>query len=99
MCFHSTTAQRFPVPSVPTDARQYDEDRYWKGPTWINLNWCIIQGLREYGDAKLADELQRRTVDLVAQSGFAEYFSAKSGAPYGADDFSWTAALALDLAT
>jgi hypothetical protein len=90
---------RFPVPSVPTDARQYDEDRYWKGPTWINLNWCIIQGLRVYGDSKLAEELQRRTVELVAQSGFAEYFSAQSGAPYGAADFSWTAALALDLAT
>ena len=30
---------RFPVPSVPTDGPQFDDDRYWKGPTWVNTNW------------------------------------------------------------
>ena len=90
---------QFPVPSVPTDAPQFEADRYWKGPTWINLNWSVIQGLRAYGYSDLADQLRERTLDLVGQMGFAEYFSAVTGAPFGAEDFSWTAALALDLLT
>lgn len=88
---------RFPVPSVPTDARQFDDDRYWKGPTWINMNWAIIEGLRVYGETELADELRRCTLDLVDQAGPAEYFSALDGRGFGAHDFSWTAALTLDL--
>ena len=88
---------RYPVPSVPTDGPQFDADRYWKGPTWVNTNWAIIVGLREYGENELAGELRRRTLELVAQSGFSEYFSPLTGEGYGADDFSWTAALALDL--
>lgn len=88
---------RYPVPSVPTDAPQFDADRYWKGPTWVNTNWAVIAGLREYGEHDLARELQRRTLDLVERAGFSEYFSPLTGEGYGADDFSWTAALALDL--
>lgn len=88
---------RFPVPSVPTDAPQFESHRYWKGPTWININWAIIEGLCAYGEHHLADELRRRTIDLVEDSAFAEYFSALSGEGLGVDGFSWTAALTLDL--
>jgi hypothetical protein len=88
---------RYPVPSVPIDAKQFDADRYWRGPTWINTNWLVIEGLRAVGDETAAAELRRRTLDLVDRSGFAEYFSALDGHGYGAPDFSWTAALVLDL--
>jgi hypothetical protein len=86
-----------PVPSVPLDAPGFDALRYWKGPTWVNLNWTIIQGLVASGRSDLADELRDRTVALVSQAGFAEYFSPLDGTGLGADDFSWTAALTLDL--
>jgi len=88
---------RFPVPSVPLDAPDFDADRYWRGPTWVNTNWMIIQGLRASGEDELADAVRARTLELVAESGFAEYFSALTGAGYGAAEFSWTAALVLDL--
>jgi glycogen debranching enzyme len=88
---------KFPVPSVPTDSRQFDDNRYWKGPTWINTNWVIVEGLRTIGEADLAEELRRRTVGLVEGEGFSEYFSALNGVGFGADHFSWTAALILDL--
>ena len=87
----------FPVPSVALDAPEFDANRYWKGPTWINMNWMIVEGLRECGEHGAADELRRRTLDLVHQSGLAEYFSPISGRGFGAEDFSWTAALVLDL--
>lgn len=87
----------FPVPSVAVDAPQFDAHRYWKGPTWVNTNWMIVQGLREHVDTGRADELARRTVALVEDAGFYEYFSPLTGEGFGAAEFSWTAALVLDL--
>jgi glycogen debranching enzyme len=87
----------FPVPSVPIDAPQFDDDRYWKGPTWVNTNWAIIEGLRVDGATDVAEQLRERTLTLVEQEGFAEYFSALTGRGFGADEFSWTAALTIDL--
>ena len=88
---------RFPIPSVPTDGPDFDADRYWKGPTWVNTNWLVERGLRSCGETALADELRARTLELVARSGFAEYFSPFTGEGYGAAEFSWTAALTIDL--
>jgi glycogen debranching enzyme len=88
---------RFPVPSVPIDAPQFDDDRYWKGPTWVNTNWMIIEALRRRDQHERADDLAARTLDLVDESGFAEYFSPLTGQGYGAPEFSWTAALTVDL--
>ena len=88
---------KYPVPTVSIDCPGFDDKRYWQGPTWINTNWLIIQGLRRYGYDKFADQLKSRSLDLVAKSGFNEYFSPLDGQPYGIDNFSWTAALTIDL--
>jgi neutral trehalase len=88
---------RHPVPSVPTDAPEFEPDRYWKGPTWININWAVIEGLRRIGRTDLADALRQSSLELLEQAGPAEYFSAITGEGFGAEEFSWTAALALDL--
>jgi neutral trehalase len=88
---------RFPVPSVPTDAPQFEPERYWKGPTWVNTNWIAIQGLRRSGATAAADDLARRTIELVGARGCFEYFSPLVGTGFGAGSFSWTAALVLEL--
>jgi Mannosylglycerate hydrolase MGH1-like glycoside hydrolase domain len=88
---------QFPVPTVPTDAPQFREEAYWKGPTWINMNWMIIDALVALDKHSLAGELRQRTLDLVDRAGCFEYFSSLSGRGYGASEFSWTAALVLDL--
>lgn len=90
---------RYPVPSVPLDAAEFREAGYWKGPTWVNMNWMIAEGLHEYGYEELAEELRLRTLELVKHAGFSEYFSSLTGEGYGADGFSWTAALVIDLVT
>ncbi len=87
-----------PVPSVPRNAPQFRPVRYWKGPTWVNTNWMLVEGLRRYGHDDLADELRDRTLALVGAAGVWEYFSPLDGSGHGAPDFSWTAALTLDLA-
>jgi hypothetical protein len=88
---------RYPVPSVPLDSPEFREAGYWKGPTWVNTGWLIVEGLRGYQHAELAEELRQRILGLVERAGFSEYFSPLTGEGYGADDFSWTAALVIEL--
>ncbi|TAH35842.1 glycoside hydrolase [Candidatus Saccharibacteria bacterium] len=87
----------YPVPSVPADSSGFDPVRYWQGPSWLNTNWLVIQGLREYGYNDHADALTETSLEMVERSGFAEYFDPNTAEPLGADNFSWTAALTLDL--
>ncbi len=88
---------KYPVASVPLDSKWYKELGYWQGPTWLNTNWLIIDGLRQYGFHREADNISKQSLNLVEQNGPYEYFSAKTGKPAGAKNFSWTAALTIDL--
>lgn len=87
----------WPVPSVPLNSSYFDPIKYWQGPTWVNTNWLIIDGLKRYGFMEEAQVLQERTVEMVAKSGFYEYFNPQNGHGLGAANFSWTAALTIDL--
>jgi hypothetical protein len=88
---------KFPVPSVPFRSHRYNEVGYWSGPTWLNINWLIVDGLNRYGLTAHAKKLTSSSIAMVEKSGAYEYFSALDGAGLGARDFSWTAALAIDL--
>jgi hypothetical protein len=85
------------VPTYDRTAADYDARRYWRGPVWVNTNWLVSRGLRQHGRTELADGIDDATLALVARSGFREYFDPDTGEGYGSDDFSWTAALVLDL--
>jgi hypothetical protein len=61
------------------------------------MNWFIITGLQRYGFSEEADWLRTRTLGLVEQGGFREYFNPLTGEGLGAHGFSWSAALTLDL--
>ena len=87
----------WPVPSVPLTSSYFDPYKYWQGPTWVNTNWLIIDGLKRYGYHDEAKVLADKTLQLLAKSGCYEYFSPLNGDPAGAANFSWTAALAIDL--
>ena len=87
----------WPVTSASKASPAYDPRRYWRGPVWVNINWFFIQGLERYGMRAEADELRRLTLELVSRSGFVEYYDPRTGEPLGVSDFSWSAALTLDL--
>jgi len=86
-----------PVPSVPLTSKFFSDIRYWQGPSWVNTNWLLIDGLRRCGLGERAEELKQRTIETVEKSGVFEYFSPVDGRGLGAPDFSWTAALIIDL--
>lgn len=88
---------KHPVPTVPRNVRGYDPYRYWQGPTWVNTNWLIIDGLNRMGYLKEAQALKSHTLDMMRDSGIWEYYHPTTGEGLGSEDFAWTAALGLDL--
>jgi len=87
-----------PTYSLLTD--DIDYEKYWRGPVWINMNWMLYQGLKRYGFKKTAEQLKTESLELLSNNGFFEYFdprkSAGKSAGYGANQFSWSAALCID---
>ncbi len=94
---HHIFGPAYPVPTVPINSVWFKELGYWQGPTWVNMNWLIIDGLKRNGFKDHAQALTESTLEMVAKGGFREYFSPIDGTPAGAHNFSWTAALTIDL--
>ncbi|CAM4106861.1 amylo-alpha-1,6-glucosidase [Zobellia nedashkovskayae] len=86
----------------PTDDR-FNPRKYWRGPVWINMNWMLYRGLKEYGYKEIAARVKNDSIELVERDGFFEYFDCRKATGeeirkgYGGDNFSWTAALIIDL--
>ncbi|MEU0373988.1 trehalase family glycosidase [Streptomyces sp. NPDC006283] len=94
---HFRLGQVHLVPSYDLRSPSYDGNRYWRGPSWFNTAWLLHRGLRLYGEESEASLLREGFLTLAADSGFSEYLEPYSGEGRGIRDFSWTAALALDL--
>ncbi|HJO94573.1 MAG TPA: trehalase family glycosidase, partial [Victivallales bacterium] len=95
----------WPVPMVAANDPGYISDEYWRGSTWLNINYFIIQGLVKYGDrfvkeghVKLANRFYNKALELswksVSESsvGYYEFFSSnkKGKLGLGAHDFAWS---------
>lgn len=87
----------FPVPSTPLNSPYFKQHCYWQGPTWINVNWLLIQGLEQNGERAEAAKMRDTLLHMIARGGMHEYFSPLDGSPAGAPNFSWTAALTLEM--
>ncbi len=83
----------YPVPSYDPEMPKFDARRYWRGPTWAFMNMMIGFGLQDLGHTEHADQLRKKTGDLISGFGFAEYFDPITGSPAGGKAFSWTAAV------
>jgi glycogen debranching enzyme len=92
---------RYPVPSVALDDPKFNSRQMWRGPTWVNINYLLIEGLYRSGYAEVAHELRRRTLELIAgQPDIYEYYDPLTGenSPTAASVFGWSAAIYIDLA-
>ncbi len=92
---------RYAVPTVAMDDVKYDPVRMWRGPTWINVNYLLVEGLLRSGYPEVAHELRRRTLDLVCgHDDIYEYYHPETGVnpPQAASTFGWSAAMFIDLA-
>jgi hypothetical protein len=90
-------AAGYPVPTCDVQSPAFDRRAYWRGPTWVNTNWLVWLGAVTHNLNAVSDLLFGSTLRLVRQSGFREYFDPFDGTGRGSHDFSWSAALVLDL--
>jgi hypothetical protein len=99
-CFTALGLSHFDMPRAWTEietpfARQWDDGMvphmvfhepapgyYWRGPVWHVCDDLIVAN----------------SLALIEQSGFAEYYNPRDGAPLGGGRFSWTAAMVLEFA-
>lgn len=87
---------RFMVPShAPSDPR-FEPKRYWRGPVWLVMNYMIVDGLAAAGENAVADRIAANALELIRQSGFAEYYDPLTGEACGGGSFTWTAAMVLE---
>jgi putative isomerase len=92
---------RYPLPTVALNDPKFDPLTMWRGPTWVNVNYLMIEGLQRTGYVDLARELRRRTLDLLgAHDDIYEYYHPQTGEvpPKAASIFGWSAAVYIDLA-
>ena len=92
---------RYPVPTVAMDDPKYNPVRMWRGPTWVNVNYLLIEGLQRSGYEDLGRELRQRTLDLISRhNDIYEYYHPVTGEnpPDAASMFGWSSAVFIDLA-
>ena len=95
-------ADKYLCASFDPESNRYNPKKYWRGPVWINLNWMLYYGLKDYRYLDIAERIKKDSIELVAKDGFYEYFDARkelrnTEGGYGGNNFSWSAALLIDL--
>lgn len=53
-----------PLSSIGKNHPTYSTDM-WRGATWLNVNYFIMKGLKNYGYDELAEELREKTLKTV----------------------------------
>lgn len=89
----------YPIPTTPTDSEKFSPDHYWRGNVWLSVNWLIYQGLRRYGYIRQASHIAQRSLDLVENHDFHEYFNPLNGLGHGPAQQSWSTIVLDMLAT
>ncbi len=85
------------MPSLDPNHQSFESKRYWRGPIWCVMNYMIAIGLEDEGEYKIAEKIRNDTIKLIESYGMAEYFDPHTGVGLGGKDFSWTAAIYLEL--
>ncbi len=88
----------FTIPNYNVEGEKFDRKNYWRGPVWININWMLYKGLKRYGFREKSVQLAKNILELPMRFDFYEYYDSFNGIGYGTKDFSWTAALFIDIA-
>jgi hypothetical protein len=93
---HMAGQVRYIIPSHTPDDPRFESKRYWRGPVWLVCNYMIADGLKAAGETATAQHIVENSLELIEQSGFAEYYDPHTGEPCGGGRFTWTAAMVIE---
>ena len=79
----------------PADER-FDGKRYWRGPSWLIVNFLLMTGLRQCGQPDLAQRVMQVSLNCIRHGGCSEYYHPMTGEPLGGGTFTWTAAMVIE---
>lgn len=85
------------VPSHDPSSPEFDGLRYWRGPAWLIVNRMIADGLEQSGANAIARRIREDSLRLIEEGGFAEYYDPRTGEPCGGGEFTWTAAMVIEM--
>lgn len=91
----------YPIPSVARNESSFGpltNTRYiWRGTTWVNTNWFLAKGLLRHNRKSIYQKLKKKTIELIEENGFCEYYDPITGEPGQAmRNFGWST-LAVDM--
>jgi putative isomerase len=94
----ATPEKFFPgMPCVAYDTPGYNSRDYWRGPTWINISYFALKGLKDYGYGAMAEQIRATLLDwmTIEKSSLHEYYDSRTGAGLGAQTYGWTGSFAI----
>ena len=94
---HIGATVRYLVPSHDPQAAEFDGRRYWRGPVWLVVNYMIADGLKAAGEYDTARNILLGSIRLTRESGFAEYYDPIDATPCGGGNFTWAAAMLIEI--
>ncbi|MCX6279609.1 MAG: trehalase family glycosidase [Bacteroidetes bacterium] len=73
--------RRYGIPSLTAVSDYYNPIGYWNGPVWVQWNYLLYRGLRDFGYNDVAKQLSNRVLDnmiyhLKNDHVFWEFYSA-----------------------
>ncbi|MDY7010951.1 MAG: trehalase family glycosidase [Planctomycetota bacterium] len=88
-----------PVPTVAKSHSSYDPKNFWRGPSWPNVNWVVIEGYVRNGRRDIAARLLSRFLNSSLERHpliCPEYFDSGNGNTLGSKHYGW-GALTIDM--
>jgi hypothetical protein len=91
---------RYPIPTVGLNESSFSPMTMWRGPTWVNINYLLQQGLEASGFEQDAQEMRLRSLEMIMNyPDIYEYYNPLTGepGPKAATSFGWSAALFIEM--
>lgn len=84
------------MPTVTYDDPAYS-NRYWRGPTWLNVAYFAAKGLKNYS-FPIADEIKENILNMChnEKRGIYENYNSTTGEGLYCDHFSWSSVFIME---
>lgn len=76
----------YPIPSTAKSDSAFDSEKsnlLWRGPSWGNTNWMVMEGLLKHNDTEVANHILDRWLEMSQKYGIAEYHNPITGEMQG----------------